>query len=163
MLNAAYLGVRAMKLLLSFIAAIILPALMISAWYLYGQFQVFDVNDPYIWVRTGKFVVSSLWVSGGFVLLLGLPAFLILRWAKAVKWWSTVGTGFLLGAIPAAIFSWPVHSERNFSASVNGVPTIIDGVPTLEGWLQFTYGAVLLGFLGAAGAMAFWLVWRREP
>jgi hypothetical protein len=40
-------GDRAMKLLLSFIVAIILPALMISARYLYGQFQIFDVDDPY--------------------------------------------------------------------------------------------------------------------
>jgi hypothetical protein len=129
---------------------------------LYGQFVIFEPNDPYIWVRTNKFLISSVFVSGGIVLLLGVPAYFLLRWLKAVTWWSTTGTGFLLGAMPASIFTWPASSS-NFSASVNGIPTVVNGVPTFEGWVQFLYGSFAIGLLGTAGAFGFWLIWRRIP
>jgi len=149
-----------MKLFLSIIAAILAPAFLISAWYLYGQFTIFESNDPYIWVRTKKFIISSLVISSGHVLLLGLPVFLLMRWANIVRWWSTVAVGFVLGAIPIAIYTWPVHSKGNFTASVNGIATVINGVPTQEGWLQYAYSFSYMGLLGAMSALAFWLVWR---
>ena len=58
-----------------------------------------------------------------------------------------------------AIFTWPLrYPEMKTSASVNGVKTMIDGVPTLDGWLQFLQGVSFLGVCGTAGALAFWLV-----
>lgn len=92
-------------------------------------------------------------------MLLGVPAYFLLRWAKVIEWWSTIGTGFLLGAVPYSIFTWPA-SSGNFSASVNGIPTVVSGAPTLEGWTQFLYGCFAIGILGAAAALGFWLVWR---
>lgn len=151
-----------MKLIAAFIVAITLPALLITAYYLFGQYVIFEPDDPYIWVRTRKFLLSSIFVSGAFVLLLGVPAYFLLRWAKAIKWWSTIGTGFLLGAVPASIFMWP-PSYGDLSASVNGIPTVVNGVPTFEGWMQFLYGSFAIGMLGAAGAFGFWLVWRISP
>ena len=151
-----------MKLIGAFLIATIVPAILITAYYLYGQFVIFEPDDPYIWVRTRKFLFSSMFVSGGFVFLLGVPAYFLLRWLKAITWWSTIGAGFLLGAIPAAIFTWPA-SNSNFSASVNGIPTVVKGVPTSEGWLQFLYGSFSIGLLGVAGAFGFWLIWRISP
>lgn len=98
-------SVRVMKLIGAFLMATIAPAMLITAYYLYGQFVIFEPDDPYIWVRTKKFLFSRMIVSGGFVLLLGVPAYLILRRFNAITWWSTVGTGFLLAAVPAAIFT----------------------------------------------------------
>ncbi|WP_237055153.1 hypothetical protein [Microbulbifer sediminum] len=147
-----------MRVLLAFISAAAFPALLMVVCYLYGQFQIFEADDPYIWVRTKNFAVICFFVSGGFVLLLGLPAYFVLRKFRLVRWWSTLGAGFCLAAMPMAVLTWPLkYSELKTSASVNGVQTMMDGVPTLAGWLQFTQGVLFLGVCGLVGALAFWL------
>lgn len=129
-----------------------------TVWYLYGQFEIFEPDDPYIWVRTRGFLGLSLFVSAGFVLLLGIPTYFILRRLNLVSWWSTLGSGFALAAVPMAIFTWPLrYLELKTNASVNGVVTMIDGTPTMAGWAQFIEGVTFLGVCGLVGALAFWL------
>jgi hypothetical protein len=42
---------------------------------------------------------------------------------------SCVVFGFAVGAVPAGVLAWPMqHPELHTSASVDGVPTIINGV-----------------------------------
>jgi hypothetical protein len=147
-----------MRLVLAFLSAIALPTLIITAWYLYGQFQTFASDDPYIWVRTRSFLWITFVISSGFVLILGVPAYFLLRRISAVRWWSVLIAGFTLGAIPMAILTWPLkYLEMKTSASVNGVQTMIDGVPTMAGWLQFIEGVSFFGACGMVGALAFWL------
>lgn len=147
-----------MRLTIAFISAIFLPTLLMTAWYLYGQFMTFESDDPYIWVRTRNFLILCIAVSSGFVFVLGVPAYFLLQRLKAVRWWSTLATGFTLGAVPMAIFTWPLKSpELKSSASVNGVQTMIDGVPTMAGWFQFIEGVLFLGVCGMVGSLAFWL------
>lgn len=148
-----------MRIVLAFIAAIALPTILMTCWYLYGQFQVFETDDPYIWVRTRGFLGITAFISAGFVLLLGLPAYILLRYFKLINWWSTLLSGFCLGALPMAIFTWPIrYADMNSSSSVNGVQTMIDGVPTMAGWLQFLEGVLFFGAFGLAAALAFWLI-----
>lgn len=152
------------KTAIAFLAAILLPACLMTLWYLYGQFQMFEPDDPYIWVRTSGWLLMCLMASAAFVIAFGLPAFLVLKKLKAIRWWSTVGAGFLLGAIPPAILAWPLrYPDLRTSASVNGVQTMINGTPTLAGWLQYISSVSFVGACGAVGALAFWLVWRHEP
>ena len=147
-----------MRLIIAFISAVLIPALLMTAWYLYGQFITFEPDDPYIWVRTRGFLALCIVVSAVFVLALGLPAYFLLRRFNIIRWWSTLSVGFILGAIPMAIFTWPLkYPEMKTSASVNGVQTMIDGVPTVAGWLQFIEGVSFLGACGMVGAFAFWL------
>jgi len=143
-----------MRLAVAFVSAFVCPALIITAWYLYGQFAVFETDDPYIWIRTRGFFILSLIFSAGFVLLLGVPSYFLLRRFGKIHLWSTLLAGFILGAVPMAIFTWP---SRLTSASVNGVQTVIDGIPTMAGWLQFTGSVTFIGGCGIAGAFAFWL------
>lgn len=148
-----------MRIALAFLSAITLPAILVTAWYLYGQFQTFEADDPYIWVRTRGFLGLTFFISGGFVLILGLPTYFLLRYFKVVRWWSTLIAGFILGAVPMAIFTWPLrYPELKTSASVNGVQTMIDGVPTIAGWVQFIEGVSFFGACGLVAALAFWLV-----
>lgn len=148
-----------MRIAIAFLSAAALPALLMVSWYLYGQFQAFEADDPYIWGRTKNFATLCFFVSAVFVALLGLPAYFIFRWFNLVRWWSTLGAGFFLAAIPMAVFTWPLrYPELKSSASVNGVKTMIDGVPTMAGWLQFIQGVLFLGACGLVGALAFWLV-----
>lgn len=138
-----------------------------AGWYLVGQFSSFDPDDPYIWVRTKNFTLICLTVAAGHVLVLGLPGFLILRTLNAIRWWSTVSVGFVLGCIPVAVWAWPFrYAELRSSASHWGgekmVHTMINGVPTLEGWLSYGGVVAFMGACGAVGGLGFWLIWRRN-
>ena len=148
-----------MRIALAFLSAVTLPAMLMTAWYLYGQFQTFEADDPYIWIRTRSFLWLTFLISGGFVLILGLPTYFLLRYFKVVRWWSTLAAGFILGAAPMAVFTWPLkYPELKTSSSVNGVQTMIDGVPTMAGWVQFIEGVCFFGGCGLVAALAFWLV-----
>ena len=103
-------------------------------------------------------------ISAAYVIVLGIPTFLLLRWRNLVRWWTTISGGFLLGAVPVAVISWPLrYSELRSSATIDGVQTIINGVPTLAGWLQYLEGLSFMGACGVIGATAFWLIRRRSP
>ena len=44
--------------------------------------------------------------------VLGLPAYFCLRELRLMHWWMSIISGFTIGAVPFAIFSWPVkHSD----------------------------------------------------
>jgi hypothetical protein len=69
-----------------------------------------------------------------------------------------------MGAIPDAIDTWPLgYSELRASAVLGGVQTMINGVPTIAGWLNFFAGVAFYGAFGVASAVGFWLVWRKNP
>jgi hypothetical protein len=114
--------------LLGFLAASLIPPAVMS----FG----FPLNDD----RTiGTAFVSFLIVypfSAGFVLLLGGPAFLLLRPFRPGRWWSVLAVGFLLGILVAVALRLP------------GQPNPRD--------------VLLTGPLAAASTFVFWLIWRRS-
>ncbi len=150
-----------MRLAIATLSAIALPTLIMTFLYLYGQFETFEANDPYIWVRTQGFFFIVLAITAGFVVMLGLPASFLLKHIKSVNWFSTVVSGFLIAATPVAIFLWPYGSPGS-SASSNGVATLIDGVPTLAGWLEYLEAILFFGFFGLASAFVFWLLSPKQ-
>lgn len=109
-----------MKLVIAFISATLFPSLLMVLWYLYGQFQTFDINDPHIWVRTKNFAILCTTISVAFVFGLGLPTYSILHKLKRVKLVYTLSSGSFLAAIPVALFTWPVSSPGS-GASSHGV------------------------------------------
>src|SRR5262249_55384925 len=67
----------------------------------------------------------------------------------------------LIGAIPVGLFAWPKnYPSLKTTASVDGVPTIIDGVPTLAGWLGYLQTLGMFAAFGAVGGLVFWLTLR---
>lgn len=151
-----------MKILAAFLVAIMLPACLMTLWYLYEQFAIFEASDPYIWVRTRGFLRMCMAISAAHVVVLGVPTYLLLRKLSVIRWWTIVGSGFVLGAVSVAVFSWPLrYQEFGASASVDGVTTMINGIPTMAGWLQYAYSVSFFGVCGAIGAFGFWVVWRK--
>jgi len=150
-----------MKISLAFLAAILAPTCLMTGWYLWSQFATFKPDDPYIWVRTENFSMLCALISAAYVIVLGIPAYLVLRWRNSVRWWPTFGSGFVLGSAPVAVLTWPLRNSRGASATIDGVRTLIDGVPTFAGWLQYLYSAAFFGACGAVAATAFWLIARR--
>jgi len=123
------------------------------------------MGDGYGWVRTGNFGAMALAVSAGHVLILGVPTFIVLKWRDVIRWWSSALSGFVLGCLPVGIWSWPLlYPELKTSSShwdgEKMVQTMIDGVPTVAGWISYTKGFLFMGAFGAMGGVAFWLVWR---
>jgi hypothetical protein len=151
-----------MRIPCAFLAATFVPALLMIGWYAYGFFAPPLEDDGYIWVRIGHFAIICIMTTTAYVLLLGVPAFLLLRWKHAIRWWSSAGAGLLLGALPLAIWAWPLrYSQPNSTAFYGGVQIVRNGVPTLAGWFQYASGVGFLGLLGAIGGISFWLVWYR--
>jgi len=153
-----------MRLILAFVAAVLTPTLVLVCWYLYGQFAMFDSNDPYIWVRTRGFFVICLAISAAHVIALGTPAYFLLRWRGLLRWWSALLTGFVLGAVPVGLFSWPLrYASPGSYASADGVDTMVNGVPTMAGWLQYLRGVSFFGACRLAAAAAFCIVRGVRP
>jgi hypothetical protein len=80
--------------------------------------------------------------------------------------WINVATcvvfGFAVGDAPAGVLTWPPqHLELHASASVDGAPTIIDGIITAAAWVNYIKPLIYFGLFGALGGFAFWvaLIW----
>ena len=104
----------------------------------------------------------ALVVSAGHVLILGIPLVLLLSWRNCLRWWSITIAGAMAGAVPVGILIWPLRNAGSHSGSVeDGVVTMIDGVPTFAGWLDFGEAVLSCAGLGAVGAVAFWITRRH--
>jgi hypothetical protein len=119
-------------------------------------------------VRSSDLLSMVGWVTlvAAFaVLILGVPAFLVLLRVRAfsIRWVGVLGS--TLGALPVALLGWPTGGDSGSSASVSWhgrlVPTMVDGVTTLEGWLMHLEGVLLFGTHGLLGALAFGWAWRK--
>ena len=154
---AAYITLWLMKTVLAFLVAALVPATLMTLLYLYGQFSMFPSDDPYIWVRTKNVLGLFVMISLAHVVLLGVPAYAVLRWRKAVRWWSVLASSFVLGAAPMAIWSWPLrYADLKSSVTFNGVQTMIDGTTTAAGWVQYRQGVLFFGAWGLVSGLAFW-------
>jgi hypothetical protein len=106
--------------------------------------------------RLGAFILTT---GLAWAVFIGVPIYLTLRWKK----WANVATcvlaGFTVVALPIGVKTWPLrYAAPGSMSSVNGVATMIDGVPTAAGWAMFASGVFRLAVLGAIGGLVFWLV-----
>jgi hypothetical protein len=112
----------------------------------------------------------SMLVSLAWVVVLGLPAFFLLRFLRRERITTLLAAGFVIGGSPMAILGWPLRpgSRSSFSTTWHGqsVDMVKDGMPTLYGWLSYLEGVTVTGVLGAISAVTFWYVWvyfYRQP
>lgn len=91
----------------------------------------------------------------------GLPLFIIAQFWLKTSGFSTAIIGFITGALPVAILRWPLRfSVLQPNQNVDGVITMINGVPTFMGWLHFVKGMLPLGALGALAGIVFFFMLR---
>ena len=118
---------------------------------------------------TGRDILGmAVWVllfASGFVFVLGIPIFLLLRHFKRASWISLAMVGFLIASVPPALFGWPGTQSPGSSSGGNwhghSVQFVVGGVPTLYGWLNYGEGTLMFGLHGLLGALIFFLCWRR--
>jgi hypothetical protein len=135
------------------VAAVLAPTVVASAYF----FVLGGVSR--------EILIIALWVlvvAAAHVLLLGLPIYALLYRLNRVHWWSLTAFGFVAGSVPFGAFSWPLwNASPGASSQENGVWTMIDGIPTVDGWIQFGKGLIWFGALGAIGAFSFWFARER--
>lgn len=97
-------------------------------------------------------------------LVLGLPSFLVLQKFGRANGVSAGGAGFVIGCVPVGIYLWPLRLANSGSSSWIGperLPTMIEGVPTMAGWLIYLEMLAQFGGLGIAGGLVFWAAMKR--
>jgi len=89
--------------------------------------------------------------------------FCLLAWLGRINLFSCIASGALFAAVPIGIWTFPLSfSDSSFNAWSGGRQTVIDGVPTLAGWLD--YGQFLLLFIGigAVAGVFFWFLIKHR-
>lgn len=111
-----------------FVVASIIPAAVLSILQHFGQMRIGSVL--YTFVLAYPF-------SAFFTVVLGLPAFLLLRRFRPGHWWSVSIVGILLGVLVVIILS-----SANFSD------------PDARIFLVY-------GLTAALSTLVFWWIWRQ--
>lgn len=117
------------------------------------------------WTSFFAIVVFIAVISSLHVIILGIPAFIIGWYFKMIRWWTSIIVSFIIGALPTAFFLWPLKYPelQTTSSRWDGdkmVQTMIKGVPTLTGWMDWISAFTVMGLFGVSGGLVFWLVWR---
>jgi hypothetical protein len=89
--------------------------------------------------------------------VLGIPAYLFLRWRKWANVFTSVAGGFAAACLPVALLLFPGDGRFvGSSAWSGGVQTSVNGVPTAQGWQSYWDTVLLFGGCGALVGLAFW-------
>jgi hypothetical protein len=106
-------------------------------------------------------------VAGAFVVVVWGPLFLLLGWLGRTDRATVLACGALLAAVPAAVRGWPPATACAGCSSAGRwhghfVQFQASGVLTPYAWLRYLEGVAQFGVHGLAGALAFYVVWRRS-
>src|SRR5258708_3963030 len=139
------------RITLAIVVAAATPATTFALFELLDQLPRFTGSDIVFAFRAA----TSVWVIAFCIALLhaislGLPAYFVAARLNFTKWWVSLVCGFLIGSLPAAIYSWPVG--HNYSSRAwDGQRTadyVIDCVPTAAGWMQYLHSVGGIGLVG---------------
>ena len=115
-------------------------------------------------IQAFPFAIYAAIVAGAHAVVLGVPAFLLLRRFGKATWRMSALAGGLIGLLPFAIYAFPrVRPGWSSGAWMWGEHRrfYVDGVPTLWEWLSYAENILMFAVFGASAALAFWLLWRR--
>jgi len=158
------------KEIIALTVAALMPALAFTV-LLFFYLTIGPVFDPTI-ENVGEFVsavrdgiivtlaygFAALIFASIYVGVLGFPASIIGWRLGLIRWWSSTIVGIFLGCLPLLLLQ--LSRGKGSSSWAGEIPLEINGVLTQAGWIDFVQQLLLIGFLGAVGGFAFWLVWR---
>jgi hypothetical protein len=150
-----------MRILLASIAAILVQPLTYVLFFTPYYLAAYPAEP--LPSDVGFFLLWVIAVASAAVIVLGIPAFILLRKFNREGWTSLAIAGFVLSAVPVA-FSWPRRIDGHSSSNNwHGyfVETYVNGMPTTYAWLEYFEGVIYFGLHGLIGALVFYAVWRR--
>ncbi len=167
-MKAIALASLAAVLVQPLVFALITAALLTIS--LLGGAMMNNGDLPRLFLQLGPISIYVDVVATAFVVVVGIPLFLVLKRMGKLRWRSILSAGFLAAAIPFAVIGFPLlRDSSGFSYGANWHGTYVqfveNGVYTMYGWLNYLEEIVRFGIHGLAGAAAFYLVWLRlhEP
>lgn len=136
----------------------------LAGYFIYAFWTGQLAHMPAEYIRT--FVAIALETAITLTVLIAAPVFLGLHRLGWIRAWVSPVAGFVVGALPIGIRSWPWHpvaGHVTVSVMRGGkmVPILVNGVPTMAGWLDYAWTVLAYGALGAVGGLVFWLLWRK--
>ena len=110
-----------------------------------------------------KVAIAIAAVSSAHAIILGVPVYLLLRWARWANAFTSIIAGTLIGAVPIGSVLFPAAQRFSGASAILGsVPTMINGIPTEAGWNEYFHTLWLFAIFGAASGLLFWLfLWWR--
>lgn len=144
-------------------AAALLPTCLQIIYFAGLEFaSPYPNSDVLLFIALVAFIVSL-----SHVVLLGFPGLLLLSKMRQLRGWSICLLGFLAGCLPVGLWAWPLKSSLRGASDSHWdgekmVSSMVNGIPTLVGWLNYVEGVMLMGVLGAISGLAFWIVWNTS-
>jgi hypothetical protein len=147
--------------LLSLSIATLVPTLLPTVY-----FAVLLLASPYPNSSTVFIVAIVAFVASLGHVALAIPGLLLLSRTRQFKAWTICLLGFFFGCLPMSIWSWPLKASLRGASDSHWdgekiVNSMIDGSPTLVGWVSYGEGVLSMGALGALSGAVFWLAWRN--
>lgn len=135
-----------------FLAYMALPALL-------GGASIRELAGP---LAFGLFWVAL--IAAVVVIVIGLPLFLVLSHNNLASARNVAVAGLVVACLGSSIFIWPARgSGWSYSATTffGYRDLVIDGIPTIWGWINYAKDVATFGLHGLVGALVFVYVWRR--
>jgi hypothetical protein len=143
-------------------AAVLVPTILTTAY-----FSAILLASPYPSGSAISFLAIVAFVTSLLhVVFLAWPGLIFLSRKQLFSFSTVCIFGFVAGCLPIGILTWPLQSamrgasDRHWGGT-EMVSSIIDGVPTLTGWISYATGVGSMGLLGAVAGLAFWMAWQR--
>lgn len=89
----------------------------------------------------GLFLMFGLAIAAFHIVLLAAPAYFMLSGRWPLRWWNAGLGGALVAILPYGLIS----------------------LMTRQSWWDYAFALLIVGSLGLAGGLAFWLVLRSAP
>ncbi|RZI70582.1 MAG: hypothetical protein EOP13_20575 [Pseudomonas sp.] len=98
-----------------------------------------------------------------FVLFIGIPVTLVLVHYGKLRWWPLGMIGFVAAALPIALSGPGGGAGHSSGGNWHGKPVdfIVNGEPSLYGWLNYLESTCFFGLHGLVGATVFYVLWRH--
>ena len=147
-----------MNKLLSYAAGVLISAIVPALLFSLSMsiLSLSQENITSILKQLPSMFLIVFFVALAHAVLLGFPIYLIVNKYFRFTYLRAVACGFFVGALPLAVYTWPIeYNHMSSSSTINGVQTLINGVPTLSGWLLYLRGILLFSAFGIVGAASF--------
>jgi hypothetical protein len=143
-------------------SAMLLAAVVVAV--LFTGLMTKDIEKPWNIVVVSQFLGLlrlTFLVALAHAVVFGLPLFLFLRSKSCVGIIACALGGFVVGAVgPAMLGLLSMFGNASYNAWSGGRATIVNGVPTLAGWMEYAQSVGFVGIIGLGGGLTFWLTMR---